>query len=146
MANPWAAPRFAPIADLNVDPSAAIIESSYDRMLSIEENRFHAMGLPAFGLARLIVFWMGEQFGFDASKQNPADYATRVHCPVLILQGSLDRRVTNAQARNLFDHLAGPKQFEIYENCGHCGFLSADPNRWNSNVTQFLANLRDQKP
>jgi uncharacterized protein len=129
------------IADLNLHPAGAIIESSYDRMLSIENNRFHAMGLPAFGLARLIVFWMGRQFGFNAFEQNPADYATRVHCPVLILQGGLDRRVTNAQARNLFDHLAGPRQFEIYDNCGHCGFLAADPDRWKREVTQFLGSL-----
>ncbi|HEY1923510.1 MAG TPA: alpha/beta fold hydrolase, partial [Tepidisphaeraceae bacterium] len=31
------------VADLNVRPSAAIIESTYDRMLSTVENRFHAM-------------------------------------------------------------------------------------------------------
>jgi alpha-beta hydrolase superfamily lysophospholipase len=133
------------IADLNVHPSAAIIESTYDRMLSIEDNRLHAMGLPAFPLARLLVFWMGRQFGYNAFDQNPADYATRIHCPVLIMQGGLDRRVTNAEARNLFDHLAGPGQFEIFDNAGHCGFLHVDPKRWNDNVTQFLANVSAQK-
>ena len=133
------------IADLNVHPSGAIIESCYDRMLSTTENRFHAMGLPAFGLARLIVFWGGVQFGHNTFEQNPADYATRVHCPVLIMQGGLDRRVTNAQARNLFDHLAGPKRFEIYDHCGHCGFLAVDADRWNRDVTQFLTSLGNLK-
>jgi pimeloyl-ACP methyl ester carboxylesterase len=134
------------IADLNVHPSGAIIESSYDRMLSIAENRFHAMGLPAFPLARLLVFWGGWQFGYSAFEQNPADYATRVHCAVLMMQGSLDRRVTNAQARNLFDHLTGARQFELFDNAGHCGFLQADPNRWNRVVAQFLSNVRDKRP
>ncbi len=133
------------IADLNVHPSGAIIESSYDRMLSIAENRFHAMGQPAFPLARLIVVWGGRQFGYSAFKQNPADYATHVHCAVLMMQGSLDRRVTNAQARNLFDHLTGARQFELFDNAGHCGFLQVDPNRWNRVVAQFLSNVRDQK-
>ncbi len=128
------------VAELHVQPSAVIIESTFDRMLSTVENRFHAMGLPAFPLARLLVFWGGEQFGYSAFDLNPADYATHVHCPVLMMQGGLDRRVTDAQARNLFDHLAGPKQFELFDNSGHCAFLEEDPDRWKKTVAGFLAN------
>ena len=128
------------VAELHVQPSAVIIESSFDRMLSTVENRFHAMGLPAFPLAKLLVFWGGEQFGYSAFDLNPADYAKRVHCPVLMMQGGLDRRVTDAQARNLFDHLAGPKRFELFDNAGHCAFLETDPDRWNKAVAGFLAN------
>jgi alpha-beta hydrolase superfamily lysophospholipase len=128
------------VGELHVQPSAVIIESTFDRMLSTVENRFHAMGLPAFPLARLLVFWGGEQFGYSAFNLNPADYATQVHCPVLMMQGSLDRRVTDAQARNLFDHLAGPKQFELFDNAGHCAFLEMAPDRWNKTVAGFLAN------
>jgi uncharacterized protein len=128
------------VAELRVQPSAVIIESTYDRMLSTVENRFHAMGLPAFPLARLLVFWGGEQFGYSAFDLNPADYATHVHCPVLMMQGGLDPRVTDAQARNLFDHFAGPKQFELFNNAGHCAFLEVDPDRWNRVVASFLAN------
>ncbi len=128
------------IADLNVLPTAVIIESCYDRMLSTVENRFHAMRIPAFPLARLLVFWGGRQFGYSAFALNPADYATRVHCPVLMLQGGQDPRVTNAQARNLFDHLAGPKRFELFDDDGHCMFLLNHQDRWIKTVTDFLAN------
>jgi len=133
------------IGDLKVEPRGAIIESSYDRMMSIAGNRFHAMGLPAFGLARLLVFWEGWQFGYDAFEQNPADYATRVHCPVLMMQGSLDRRVTNAQARNLFEHLAGPREFELFDHAGHCGFMQADRERWERDVGRFAREWSSRK-
>ena len=128
------------IADLNVQPQAIIIESTFDRMLSTVENRFHAMGLPAFPFARLLVFWGGEQLGYSAFDLNPADYAIRVHCPVLMMQGGRDPRVTDAQAHNLYDHLAGPKRFEEFEDTGHCMFLLTHPDRWTSDVTDFLAN------
>jgi len=127
------------VADLGVNPSAAIIESTFDRLLSTARNRFHAMGLPAAGLSELLVFWGGEQIGYSGFKHNPADYAARVHCPVLVMQGGLDPRVTDAQARNLFDHLAGPKEFDLFPNCGHCGFLAQDPARWTAIITDFLS-------
>jgi alpha-beta hydrolase superfamily lysophospholipase len=139
-----AAAILRPISDLDVHPSGAIIESSYDRLLSTAENRFHAMGLPAFPLAELLAFWGGRQFGYNAFGLNPAEYATRVHCPVLMMQGSLDRRVTNAQARNLYDHITGPRQFELFENAAHCGFMQADPARWNRLIAQFLAKVTAQ--
>lgn len=135
------------IADLNVQPKSVIIESCYDRMLATVENRFHAMHLPAFPLARLLVFWGGEQFGYSAFALNPADYATRIHCPVLMMQGGRDSRVTNAQAQNLFDHLAGPKRLELFADDGHCMFLLNHPDRWTRIVTQFLANnLQTRSP
>jgi len=133
------------VADLGVNPSAVIIESTFDRLLSTAQNRFHAMGLPALGLSQLLVFWGGEQVGFNGFKHNPADYATRVHCPVLMMQGSQDPRVTDDQARNLFDHLAGPRQFELFPDCGHCEFLSKDSVRWTATVSTFLAEWATPK-
>jgi alpha-beta hydrolase superfamily lysophospholipase len=127
------------IAKKNVNPSAVIIESTYDRLLSTVENRFHAMGIPSFPLARLLVFWGGEQEGFNGFALNPADYATKVRCPTLVFQGGKDLRVTNAQARNLFDHLAGAKQFELFEQSNHCTFLADDRARWIGAVKRLLA-------
>jgi alpha-beta hydrolase superfamily lysophospholipase len=131
------------VAQLNVNPSAVIIESTFDRLLSTVENRFDAMKFPSFPLARMLVFWGGIQEGYSGFKHNPDDYAQHVHCPVLMMQGSLDARVTDAQAQNLFDHLAGPKQFELFGNCGHCGFMSGDNTRWTKVTSAFLAGLQE---
>jgi pimeloyl-ACP methyl ester carboxylesterase len=126
------------VGDLGVQPSAVIVESTFDRLLSTAENRFHSMGLPAFPTAELLVFWGGEQMGYDGFRYNPADYATRIHCPVLVMQGSRDRRVTDAQAQNLYDRLSGPKRLEVFGDCGHCNFLANHPERWKQSVSEFL--------
>ena len=38
---------------------AVVVESVFDRLLSTAENRFHSMGIPAFPMARLLIFWGG---------------------------------------------------------------------------------------
>jgi uncharacterized protein len=126
------------VAELNVHPSAIIIESAFDRLLSTAENRFYAIGIPAFPNAELLVFWGGVQMGYNGFNNNPADWAQHVTCPVLMMQGSKDPRVTDDQARNLYEHLAGPRQIEIFSDCGHMQFLPMHPDRWRSIVAGFL--------
>ncbi len=139
MALPWRGPpSFARAAELNVHPSAIIIESAFDRLLSTAENRFHAIGIPSFPSAELLVFWGGIQMGYNGFNNNPADWAQHVTCPVLMMQGSKDPRVTDDQARNLYNHLAGPRQIEIFSDCGHLQFLPMHPDRWRSIVAGFL--------
>ena len=126
------------VGQLNVSADAIIIESPYDRLLSTVENRFHAMKLPAFPLARLLIFWGSEQQGYWAFDMNPAVFAADVHTPTLMFHGQLDSRITLDQAQSVYDHLAGPKQFELYQNAGHTSFLSSDPQRWTKSINDFL--------
>jgi alpha-beta hydrolase superfamily lysophospholipase len=96
------------------------------------------MGLPATPLAQMLVFWGGVQDGYNGFQHNPADYAMNVHCPVLVFQGGRDKRVSDWQARNLFEHLAGPKQLVEFAEADHCGFLMCDRERWMMAVREFL--------
>jgi len=130
------------VAELNVRPSAIIIESTFDRLQSTVDNRFHAMGLPAFPFTSLLVFWGGWEQGYNGFAHNPADYAAKVHCPALVFQGGLDARVTTPEARNLFNNLAGPKEFELFENSKHCAFLGDDPKRWKDAIDSFLVRYQ----
>jgi alpha-beta hydrolase superfamily lysophospholipase len=127
------------VGDLGVRPDAMVIESPYDRLLSTAANRFHAMNLPAFPLAQLLMFWGGVQQDYWSFGMNPAESASRVHCPVLMFHGALDTRVTAVQARAVYDHLAGPKRLEWYEHAGHTAFITTDPARWDSAISDFLA-------
>jgi pimeloyl-ACP methyl ester carboxylesterase len=124
-------------AMLDVHPSAIIIESTFDTLLSTAENRFRSVGIPTFPSAELLVFWGGVQLGYNGFNDNPVEWAQNVKCPVLMFQGSRDLRVTDAQATNLYNHLAGPRQMEVFD-CGHVKFLAQDPDRWRSIVSQFL--------
>lgn len=120
---------------------ALIVDAPFDRLLSTVENRFAAMKLPSFPFARLIVFWGGARHGYWAFAHNPADYASKISCPVLQLQGEHDSRVTLSQARGLFDRLAGPKTFVLFKGAGHLSHLGANETLWTNSVREFVQSV-----
>lgn len=126
------------IAVNQIHPKAAIVECPFDRLISTVENRFTAMGLPAFPCAQLLVFWGGIQLGFDGFRHNPVEYAQAVHCPVLLMHGENDSRVTTAQAQAIFNNLGGEKEYELFPEVGHQGYLDAKPELWSRRVSAFL--------
>jgi uncharacterized protein len=125
----------------DLEPTAIIVECPFDRLISTAGNRFAAMGLPAFPSAQLLVFWGGVQNGFNGFRHNPAEYAEQVRCPVLLLHGSKDPRVTVEQVRSIFQNLAGEKQFVLFDGVGHESYVGAAPDRWRQAVATFLAKL-----
>jgi uncharacterized protein len=125
-------------AEHELQARAIIMECPFDRLLSTVENRFTAMGVPAFPFAQLLVFWGGVQHGFNGFRHNPVDYARSVHCPVLQMHGDRDSRVTTAQARAVFDNLAGAKRLEIFPQAGHESYLGVSPEHWQAAVSKFL--------
>lgn len=126
------------IAVGGLQPDAVIIECPFDRLVSTVGNRFTAMGLPPWPGAPLLVFWGGVQCGFNGFDHNPADYARDVRCPVLLLHGSADPRVTPEQVQTVFDNLGGEKRFELLAGAGHQPYLDTHPERWKAVVRSFL--------
>src|SRR5205823_6308378 len=86
-----------------VAADAVILECPFDRLLTTVEHRFGAMGVPAFPLARLLVFWGGVQNGFDAFAHDPVAYAASVKCPALLMHGAHDVRVRPEEAEAVYD-------------------------------------------
>jgi uncharacterized protein len=129
------------VAIERVQPQALILESPFDRLLHTVRHRFEAMGIPSFPSAELIVFWGGVQQNIDGFHHNPADYARQIHCPVLLLHGEGDRRVTVADATRVFDNLAGTKQWLLFPNAnGHGSLATDDGEQWRKTVSRFLRN------
>jgi alpha-beta hydrolase superfamily lysophospholipase len=129
------------VAARGVAADALILECPFDRLLSTVENRFTAMGLPSFPLARLLVFWGGVHCSFPGFAHNPVEYAAHVQCPVLLLHGKDDPRVSEAQARRIFARFPGVKQFALFDGVGHGSLLAARPDQWTRAVSQFLNGL-----
>jgi alpha-beta hydrolase superfamily lysophospholipase len=121
-----------------VRPAAIVLESPFDSLLVTAGNRFHALGLPATPGAELLVFWGSVQLGYNGFAHNPRDYARAVTCPVLLLHGDRDPRVTTAQARSLQAHLGGPSEFVSFPDASHELLLTTAPQAWTTAVTQFL--------
>ncbi|CAN5663018.1 hypothetical protein BH09PLA1_BH09PLA1_09690 [soil metagenome] len=131
----------------SLDPKLAdalIVDAPFDRLLSTVENRFVAMKLPPFPLARLIVFWGGIRQGYWGFAHNPADYAGAIRCPVLHMHGENDSRVTQAQARSLFARFAGPKTSIVFVGAGHSSHVQTDLPAWTQAVRAFIDSMPDR--
>lgn len=126
-----------------VKPAALIVECPFDRMLTTVQRRFHAMKVPAWPLADLLVFWGGRHGGFDASAHNPADYAASVRCPTLVMHGEQDRRVAVSEVEAVHTALAGPKTLKIFPGLGHQSYIEAAPEAWRTSVQLLLTGKFD---
>jgi alpha-beta hydrolase superfamily lysophospholipase len=126
---------------------ALILESPFDSLLSTVENRFHAMGLPSFPAAPLMVFWGSVQLGYNGFADNPISYAASVQCPVLFMYGTADPRVTAEQSAAIYAQLnpAGGKTSVAFEWLGHESLLAGDATLWDASVAQFLRTVGDNR-
>lgn len=126
------------IAHRGVAPDAIIIESVFDSLLKTVENRFHAMRVPAFPNAQLLVFWGGRQFGFDGFSLNPAKDAGTVRCPALFLHGTGDPRALPNEGRRVYEAVPGPKRFQAFPSSSHEDTAVLHPEQWLQAVQPFL--------
>jgi alpha-beta hydrolase superfamily lysophospholipase len=128
------------VAAEGVEPDALILESPFDTLLNTVRNRFHATGLPDFPAAEMLVLWGGVQHGFDGFAHNPVEYARSVRCPILLLYGDRDPRVTPTQSAAIFDALNPDidKRAVAFEGAGHEALVLTNPELWSRNVDQLL--------
>ncbi len=94
-----------------------------------------------YPLVELMRFWGLVFFGGDVVKPSPAEAASRLAIPVLIVHGREDEQIPFAHAEQLKALLAGNPQAEFYFlERGRHGELPTDFNERISNF--FLRNLR----
>lgn len=129
------------VAADGVRPDAVILEAPFDRLLHTVRNRFRSLGAPAFPAADLLVFWGGVQGGFNGFRHDPAEYARSVTCPSLLLHGGADARVTEEEARRVFDNLAGEKELVLFPGLAHQSLVRAQPAAWREAVGRFLGGV-----
>ncbi len=126
------------VGRLGVKPDAIILEAVFDTLLNTIRHRFEIMGVPSFPSAELMVFWGGRQMGFDGFAHNPVDYAADVTCPTLVMHGDGDARAHLADARRVFDHLGGPRQFVAFATTGHESYIKRHKEEWRAAVAGML--------
>lgn len=125
-------------ADRPLSVIGLILECPFGSMRQTVKNRFDMMGVPAFPMSDLLVFWGGLENGFNAFHHNPEDYAKAIRCPVLLLYGGRDDRVTREEIDNIYTNLAGPKRLVTYPFAGHESYLNAYADQWKADVGRFL--------
>jgi alpha-beta hydrolase superfamily lysophospholipase len=126
---------------LDVQADALVLECPFDRMLTAVRARFRALGVTSFPLAEALVFWGGAQHGFNAFAHDPVSYARDVHCPVLLMHGTIDGRVRQSEVRAIYEQLHGKKALHFFESLGHHSYFSRRPAEWSEQVERFLARV-----
>jgi len=126
------------VAFYDLQPRAVVLECPFDRMLSTAKNRFSVIGLPPFPFAHLLVFGGGVQHGFSGFGHNPVDYAEQVVCPVLLMSGERDTRVTKEQVTAVFNNIAGEKQLVFFPALGHESCLQERTGQSKRLISHFL--------
>lgn len=138
-----------------IEPDSAILACPFDSLLATTANRFHAFGLPAFPLANLMVFWGGIHADIDGFALRPVDDAKKVHCPVLMLRGGDDPRVTAEQFNAIANNLACPKTIRTYPGVGHESIRKKSPGEWGcrrkavfvaTNRVEPLSRIKQELP
>jgi pimeloyl-ACP methyl ester carboxylesterase len=129
------------IATEGVTPDGIVVEAPFDTLLTTVGHRYHAMGLPSFPFAQLLLLWGGVQNGFNAFALNPVDYATAVNCPALVLSGEHDPWVKPAEAQRVAAAMHGPTECHIFEKGGHCGFWWDVPDEYRRVVGEWAGSI-----
>jgi len=126
------------ISDFDIRPKGLMIECPFGSMYQTVCARFKSMNIPSFPMASLLVFWGGAQNGFWAFGHNPTSYAKKINCPVLLLYGQKDDKVSKREIDEIFTNLKGAKQLKSYPEAGHESYLKKYRNQWTIDVTTFL--------
>lgn len=124
-----------------IKPDGIILELPFDRLINAARQRFHALGLPSWPLADLLILHGGWQQGFDGFAHAPSEYAKSIELPALVLNAERDRRAPPAQAIAVFKALSGPKQRRQFTALGHENICAAAPAEWRATVAAFLAEV-----
>jgi len=130
------------INDYQLEPAGIILECPFGTMKETVQARFRNMGLPAFPLADLLVFWGGAQNGFWAFGHNPDEYAKAVKCPTLLMYGELDPKVSELETNRIYDHLSVKKKLIIFAEAGHESYLAKDKELWVKEIGSFVRSNR----
>jgi uncharacterized protein len=127
------------IFDYNIKPSSVILECPFGTLLETVQARFKTMHIPCFPMSDFLVFWGGIENGFNGFSHKPVEYAKEINCPVLLLYGEKDEKVSNQEIQLILKNLnTSKKQLVTFPSAGHENFLKHYKDEWESSVTSFL--------
>lgn len=127
--------------DYNLKANSIILECPFGTILETVQARFNSMKVPTFPMANFLVFWGGIQNDFNAFKHNPAEYAKSINCPVLLLSGEKDARVSMKETKRIFNSLKGIKRLRTYPLAGHENYLNNYKKEWTNDISSFLNDV-----
>lgn len=126
------------IHDYLLPLAGIIIECPFGSLYKTTCARFNSMGVPSFPMASLLVFWGGVENGFWGFSYKPQEYAKKVTCPVLLLYGEKDEKVSRGEIDDIYANLQGKKYLTTFPLAGHEDYLVRYREEWKQEVAKFL--------
>ncbi|MBS1554880.1 MAG: alpha/beta hydrolase [Bacteroidetes bacterium] len=127
------------VSELKINPTGLILECPFGSMYQTVCARFDLMNVPRFPMAGLLVFWGGLQNGFWAFRHNPYEYSKSIDCPVLLIWGEKDVKVSRTETKKIFEGFVGRKKLVTLTEAGHENLMSASAHKWQLAMQQFVA-------
>lgn len=127
------------IHDFNLPADRVILEMPFGSLPDAVKGRMRIIGLPPTPFSQLLTFWGGIEQGYWAFNFSPCDYATSIHCPVLLQWGDQDIRVQRFETDCIFNNLNTDKRLVVYEGAGHQTLYNYNPEKWEEAVLTFIS-------
>jgi uncharacterized protein len=128
------------IYDYNIVPSRIILDAPFGSLKSHLEGRARVLGFPEEPFGLLVTFWSGVERGFNGFRHNTCKYVKMIKCPVLLQYGALDNLVTEQETDCIYKNVSSPdKRLVVYEGAAHQPLLNKDPDKWRTEVKNFLS-------
>jgi alpha-beta hydrolase superfamily lysophospholipase len=127
--------------DDTLKASGVILECPFGTMMETVKSRFRMIGVPAFPMAQLLMFWGGTMNGFNAFEHNPSDYAKTIGAPVLLIYGEKDLKVSAEETDRIYQNLPGRKKLLKLPLAGHENYLVKYRKKWTEAVHTFMDSL-----
>jgi pimeloyl-ACP methyl ester carboxylesterase len=86
------------------------------------------------------VFWGGVQNGMNGFQHDATMYARAVQCPVLLLCGEKDARVTRSEFLRVAAQIQGKVKTVVLPGVGHQSYCRATPELYRRTVSEWLVS------
>lgn len=123
-----------------------ILEGVYPSIETAVRNRLSIrLGTVGEWLAPLFYEQIPLRLGVQLDRLKPSDAIRKIRSPVLIMNGTHDKRTTIADAKRLFDNAPEPKVFVEVKGAAHVNLYNYNPNQYKQVVLRFLNKYIDGK-
>jgi uncharacterized protein len=127
------------LSEKPLEADAMVLEAVYGSFDDALMNRL-AM---RFGVFANVLFPMYKvqvepRLGFDPDLLNPAAGVAKVHAPLFLIAGEVDRHATLAEMRRIFANANEPKELWIVPGATHTNFHAFAPEEYERRVLAFL--------
>lgn len=121
---------------------AFVLESVYPTFRQAVSNRLGAWLGPIGGIGRWftssVIGLIGAESGVTEEELRPIAQIERLHAPLLLLSGTIDRYTPLAEAESLFAHAPAPKSFWPVEGADHVDLYAFATAEYQRRVGGFL--------